>query len=56
MLTGRLNRLGPASADLGLALLAKFRPGLGLAQAGPDLRMGLCFTILPQFLNKIAMT
>ena len=37
MLICRLNRLGPASSDLGLAVLARFRPGLGQAEAGPDL-------------------
>ena len=45
MLIGRLNWLDPASADLGLAVLARFRPGLGLAQAGYDLKI-VCFTFL----------
>ena len=45
MLKGRLNRLGPASADLTLAILARFRPDPGLAQAGPDLKI-VCFTVL----------
>ena len=49
MLIDRLSRLGPASADLGLAVLARFRPGLGLAQAGPDLKI-VCFTFLMHIL------
>ena len=43
MLIGRLIRLGPATANLGLAVLAIFRPGL--AQAGIDWKI-VCFTFL----------
>ena len=45
MVICRLNRLGLASADLGLAVLDRFMPSLGLAQAGPDLKV-VCFTFL----------
>ena len=45
MLIGRLNRLGLTLADLGLEVLARFRPEIGLAQAGPDLKI-VCFTFL----------
>ena len=49
MLIGRLSRLVPASVDLGLAVLARFRPDLGLAQAEPDLKI-ICFTFLMHIL------
>ena len=42
MLIGRLDRLGLASADLGLAILARFKPGLDLAQVGPEFKIFCC--------------
>ena len=52
MLIGQLSRLGPASGDLGLAVLARFRPGLSQAQTGPDFKNCLfyvfnaCFVLM----------
>ena len=49
MLKDRLSRRCPASADLGIAVLARSRPGIGLAQTGSDLKI-VCFTFLMHIL------